>query len=1058
MVQFAPRDFREWMRMVERQIAQARSSGNAALIEQLNRQRSELKDDIADAGGDLRTPARVVEVIYQTALVRDNNNRWTATLTADFPAVIYATDGTPLTVEFYELWGLDLTNQPEFEEDLWKQVSTSALSRFVVPRFEQGSQWVFRIRAIGTTAVYPGLWSTETSVRMEKDTTPPPIPSRPKVSVLYGVIHVEWDGKGAAGESMPADFSHIEIAWGLSAAPELLSGRRLSTAASTSFAGVPYFETRYFRFRSVDLSGNFSSWSASASGTPMPLVNTDEIDATLEERLQEEAAAVQAAGGATAAAHVSYETKQQVAAAAAAEYERLQAVADAQRAEYTSVQQLADHAFRVLLAYLQGPPPPTVELHGAGRLRLSDAQITFARPLDLSGVGYLSYGPKDHADSVTLSGAGSLARLAAPQFAGALALAGSGTLSTVGGAGGSLLDLTGSGALFLLGGARGSALEFTGSGDLTATGVAGGTGGPVTVEDIATGFIENTGTTVTVTGVTIVGEDRHLIVLVGFNNDNLQTISSVVLDPGGLNLSLTSLGTAIEQDDSYVAVYSLEDPPLGTFMVRAVISASLEVATATPGHLMGVAVWSLSNVSAVRAVGTAHVDGTTLTVTAATAVNDVVLYAAYQEDNIVDGSNFTLTNQTPLESFNIGTRDTFMGGRIIADSSSETFTFTTNTNGNMKKAAVAVSLSPSAVSGAPQPVSNVVAVVVDSNRIRVSGTHPGGAGVDYVVREIAYDPLNPSEWIVPTPERTSATLVINRTYHYGIAARAGGVVSAFTFAEPVYLGTSTEEPPPPPPDTDPPVGDFPGFNAVGHRQAPLETISGSLTITSPAVYERVRFTGTVAVDGVPRVNGKAQVIFRDCVFERGGSGDNVRTRNDGHMALEYCTVIGGANGIAYSRYHAFRCNIYGQAQDGVKLGDDTLLEESWIHDLNPEAGAHADGGQMQSAAENLIVRNCHIDSRGNGSLGNAALIIKNDSKTSLSGPGPVLIENNFLDGGNYTVFIRVGSSGGTVDNITVRNNVLGGNFRYGYASTNTPFTGYGNTDTSGNPISALNNR
>jgi hypothetical protein len=106
--------------------------------------------------------------------------------------------------------------------------------------------------------------------------------------------------------------------------------------------------------------------------------------------------------------------------------------------------------------------------------------------------------------------------------------------------------------------------------------------------------------------------------------------------------------------------------------------------------------------------------------------------------------------------------------------------------------------------------------------------------------------------------------------------------------------------------------------------------------------------------------------------------------------------------------------------DGVKLGSNVTLENSWIHDNKPAPGSHFDGAQMFTGVTDLAV----VDNR----------ILVDDKSTSAIflapdlGPstnGPVRVERNWLAGGQYTMYCVDGSDGKyVVKNITVADNTF----------------------------------
>jgi hypothetical protein len=225
------------------------------------------------------------------------------------------------------------------------------------------------------------------------------------------------------------------------------------------------------------------------------------------------------------------------------------------------------------------------------------------------------------------------------------------------------------------------------------------------------------------------------------------------------------------------------------------------------------------------------------------------------------------------------------------------------------------------------------------------------------------------------------------------------------------------------------------------------TKSGAITVTQNGkVIDGLDITGsvTVAATGV--------VIKNSRITGTGGGGVTVKSGST--VSITDTEISGFVNGITGSYWTAVRINVHGSSQDGVKLGSGSSLTDSWIHGLKPAAGAHADAGQAEGSAKNVVVRNNVIDASNpdNGTLGNSALIFKNDLGSS-SGTGPVTIEGNWLNGGNYTLFAVPGSTGYKIANITIKNNRFGSTHRYGFFSIKMPVTASGNVqDASGAAI------
>lgn len=224
------------------------------------------------------TPAAPVEVAYQTATYIDAYKRQRGNVTADFPDVVFATDGTPITVAAYEIAGQQQGLTPLLP---FQTIGHSPVSSVVAANLPPGTTWLFKVRAVAGSAANPGLWSPETSVTITADTTPPPQPSALTATAVSGGVKLVWDGLAAGGGTMPGDFDHTEIAFGMAANPTTV----IDTFPGASFTIVPkssYNTVHYFRHRAVDTSGNASPWSAASTAIVVPLVDADLILSALD--------------------------------------------------------------------------------------------------------------------------------------------------------------------------------------------------------------------------------------------------------------------------------------------------------------------------------------------------------------------------------------------------------------------------------------------------------------------------------------------------------------------------------------------------------------------------------------------------------------------------------------------------------------------------------------------------------------------------------------------------------------------------------------------------------
>jgi hypothetical protein len=270
-----PRNLAEWQKAVERSL-RANKNGVQVAVSHTDDEVQVVRDEV-DGFKNL-TPTAPVELNFQTSTYINESGKRRGRVFVDFPDVILSTTAKTLTVNNYELAGQDQGLDPL---DAWRTVATSDTSALMAMDFTPGSTWKFRARALSGNFTKPGVWSSETSVTITSDTTPPPQPSTPVVTVVLATMKVAWDGLAAGGGAMPADFAKVEVAFGMASSPTTI----IETLYEAGFVMVPktsYNNPHYFRFRAIDSSGNIGPWSAQATAIPTPLVDVDLIISHLD--------------------------------------------------------------------------------------------------------------------------------------------------------------------------------------------------------------------------------------------------------------------------------------------------------------------------------------------------------------------------------------------------------------------------------------------------------------------------------------------------------------------------------------------------------------------------------------------------------------------------------------------------------------------------------------------------------------------------------------------------------------------------------------------------------
>jgi len=128
--------------------------------------------------------------------------------------------------------------------------------------------------------------------------------------------------------------------------------------------------------------------------------------------------------------------------------------------------------------------------------------------------------------------------------------------------------------------------------------------------------------------------------------------------------------------------------------------------------------------------------------------------------------------------------------------------------------------------------------------------------------------------------------------------------------------------------------------------------------------------------------------------------------------------------VGFSHYTLRRVDIH-NVIDGPRLGDETTIEDSYVHDLVRAEGSHNDTVQITGGSGIVVRHNTLIAYREDtGDLFNAAIMVGSSSAPVHN----LLIEGNYVDGGNYTVNFHDGLD---ASDIVGRDNTFGPHYRYG---------------------------
>ena len=193
-------------------------------------------------------------------------------VTARWDDVTLATDGTAMDITSYAVEYR--VNKTGYE---WHSAGTTTEHTLSWSNLDCGVQILIRVRAVPSYSDQMGEWSSVFALTVAKDTTPPPVPSKPILSSELGVVSVAWDGKTADGGSMPID-------WDRNILGERLTNGSFKEIAAVStgigdyvITGLTAGTSHTYAFRAVDHAGNKSDWSAIATVTVASAVSPEEV-------------------------------------------------------------------------------------------------------------------------------------------------------------------------------------------------------------------------------------------------------------------------------------------------------------------------------------------------------------------------------------------------------------------------------------------------------------------------------------------------------------------------------------------------------------------------------------------------------------------------------------------------------------------------------------------------------------------------------------------------------------------------------------------------------------
>ena len=235
----------------------------------------------------------------------------------------------------------------------------------------------------------------------------------------------------------------------------------------------------------------------------------------------------------------------------------------------------------------------------------------------------------------------------------------------------------------------------------------------------------------------------------------------------------------------------------------------------------------------------------------------------------------------------------------------------------------------------------------------------------------------------------------------------------------------------------------------GTKPGPTNTGVPAGTVLTPYTGpSTITVDGTVIdgkdVAGSLIIRAKNVVIKNSKIHDDMGATAGINVQDDASATITDSEIYNFQVGIVYANWTGIRLNMHDISFDGIKMSSNAELRDSWIHSPKPTSDAHWDGIQVQNGVVNTRIIGNFIDAGDQKTVDtNSALFLVPDLGPGTD--GPLTVQNNWLNGGNYTVYILDGRDGQTIKNIEFTGNRFGRSFKYGPTYVNVPVTWSGNT-------------
>jgi hypothetical protein len=226
-----------------------------------------------------------------------------------------------------------------------------------------------------------------------------------------------------------------------------------------------------------------------------------------------------------------------------------------------------------------------------------------------------------------------------------------------------------------------------------------------------------------------------------------------------------------------------------------------------------------------------------------------------------------------------------------------------------------------------------------------------------------------------------------------------------------------------------PITYWPSAATTGVPVGAVLTNSGSLTLrTDSQVITNLNIVGCVTVTARNVTIQRSRITCNSTLY-------SIRTLSTAVNLIVTDVEINGqainSAAVCCDNYTLRRVNVH-HVIDGPRLGNNTRIIDSYVHDLSRIPNSHNDTLQI-TGANNILIQHNNLQPYNpiTRDPANACLMM---GSTTAPSTNNVLYQLNLCDGGNYSIGLRTDM---IATNVVFKNNKYGHDYRYGVVANPT---------------------